>query len=161
MADLTPRDPEWIAEAPMRIEHSIDLPITPAEAWAEITSNDGFVEWFPGCRKCEYTSTEPHGQGSIRVVHQDLFKVTERITLWEPNEAWGMTVLSMNLPLVASMAEDIRLTSHDQGTTLTWRIGVELTRLAQPLRRPLVAKQSAALKTGLDNLRSRVLTPAG
>jgi len=156
MALLTPKPTEWIAEAPVLIEKSITIDAPIDHVWQQLADSEGWVDWFPGARECRFTSSTPHGVGSTRFVHMDQFKVNERITAWEPGRRWGMTVLDVNVPILAAMAEEA-LISDDRsgGTIVNFRIGVELTRLGRLLRRPLVSKQANALETGLENLRDR------
>lgn len=96
---------------------------------------------------------------TLRFVHQDSFKVTEKITVWEPGERWGMTVVEINAPIIAAMAEQATLTERDGKTTVDFRIGVELKGIGKLLRRPLVSKSRKGLATALENLSKRVTAP--
>jgi len=160
MATLTPQPTEWIADAPVRIERPVTIAAPAAVVWSHLADNQGWPEWFPGLRACNWTSSAPHGEGSQRFVHLDQFKVSERIIAWEPNRRWGMTVLEINAPVLVAMAEEALLSEVDGVTTLDFAIGIELTRLGRLLQRPLVGKQAKALETGLENLRARCVERA-
>lgn len=66
-----------------------------------------------------------------------------------------MTVVDINAPIMASMAEEVLFTSESGGTRVAFSIGVELRGIGKVLRRPLVAKSSKGLETALRNLSSR------
>ena len=152
MATTQQRDPEWIDQAPIQIRRDVVIEQDVAWVWSQLANNEGWVEWFPGAKECRFVSEAPHGRDSVRHVHMDQFKVKERITRWVPNEQWGMTVMEINAPIIAAMAEEARLTASGSSTTLTFAIGVELRPIGRLLRRPLVAKQAKALEEGLANL---------
>lgn len=155
MSKTLERDPEWISKAPVLIERRAEIQASPEAVWKELSVNETWVEWFPGFKACHFTSDAPHGLGSMRLVHQDNFHVHERITGWVPNERWAMTVVEINAPVIASMAEDVTLRPFGGGTHVVWQIGVELTRLGRLLKRPLVKKSSKGLETALADLAKR------
>lgn len=156
MGTTAEREPEWISQAPITIQRQTEIRATPAAVWNELATNETWVHWFPGFKASSFTTDAPHGVGSVRSVHQDNFKVVERITRWVPNELWAMTVTKINVPVIAAMAEDVVLEAVDGGTAVTWRIGVELAGLGRVLRGPLVKKSSAGLDTALAQLAERI-----
>lgn len=160
MATTRQQETSWVQQAPVQIHRTVTIPAPPAAIWAELANNQGWADWFPGCKTCEFVSHhgDAPGVGSLRYVHLDQFKVSERITAWEPAERWGMTVTEINLPVLTSMAEEVILRPAGAGTTIDFRIGVELASWARLFKRPLVTKQTKALELALDNLASRVLT---
>lgn len=162
MPDLIKRNPTWIDDAPHLIERTVTLGASPESVWSVLADNERWPDWFPGFRSCSFTSDAPHGEGSIRAVRQDQFKVSELITAWEPGERWAMTVLSLNAPVLVSMAEEIRLTAESGGTVLEFRIGIELSRLGKLLKLPLLKKTAKSLETGLRNLEAeaKLLDPS-
>lgn len=160
MSKTEQHDPGWISQAPINFERQIEIAAKPAAIWQHLAVNETWVEWYPGCKECNFITEAPHGVDSLRYVHLDNFKVQERITRWEPNERWGMTVVEINAPVVAAMAEEIELLPAGDATIVRWRIGVELTWLGRPLRRPLVKKSAAGLETALSLLSARATASA-
>lgn len=156
MATTTPREPEWIADAPNQIERTVTIDASADAIWSVLANNERWPEWFPGFRSCGFTSEAPHGKGSVRSVHQDQFKVSELITAWEPGERWAMTVLSLNAPVLTSMAEEVRLSEVEGQTKLEFRIGIELSRIGRLLKDPLLGKTAKSLDLGLSNLAAQV-----
>jgi len=155
MPALAPKSIDWIATAPVQIEQSVAIDAPVERVWDHLVDNNAWINWFPGMSECRFTSEPPHSVDSIRSVHLDQFKVTERIIAWEPSRRWGMTVLEINAPVLAAMAEEATLTADSSGATkLDFRIGIELSSIGRLLRRPLVGRQTTGLKTALANLRS-------
>ena len=155
MATPTPQPTSWIPSAPVQINQQAIIDAPPSAVWAQLADNQGWVDWFPGCKECRFTGDEPHGLESPRFVHMDQFKVKERIIAWEPEKRWGMTVLEVNAPIIAAMAEEIILTEVDGGTQIDFKIGVELTRFGRLLKGPLVAKQNKSVQKALVQLGER------
>lgn len=156
MATLEPQEPSWIRTAPIQIRETIEVDAPAQDVWDEFAADASWADWFPGFRDCRYLSEPPHGVGALRFVHQDQFKVSEKIISWEPGACWGMTVVEINAPIIAAMAEEATFTEHQGRTTVDFRIGVELRGIGRILRRPLVAKSTKALATGLANLATRL-----
>jgi len=102
--------------------------------------------------RARFTSNAPHGMNSIRWIHLNQFKVVERIIAWEPAHRWGMTVLEINAPILKSMAEEIVLSEDNGVTRLRFCVGLEFRGIGRLLRRPLVTRQSEAIKIALANL---------
>ncbi len=155
MATPKPQPTSWIPGAPVIIERDILIPASTETVWEHFADNEGWVHWFPGCKVCHFVGDPPHGAGSKRFVHMDQFRVTEEITAWEPGKRWGLTVIEINAPIMSAMAEEAVLTTEPDGTRVTFKIGVELRGVGKLLRAPLVAKQSKALETALQNLSKR------
>lgn len=160
MGATTQQEPTWIAEAPIQIHREVVVARDAAWVWDQLAHNEGWVDWFPGVKECRFTSHVPHGKDSVRYVQMDQFKVHERITRWVPGEHWGMTVAQINAPIIASMAEEARLTSEGDSTRLAFSIGVELKSIGKLIGRPLAAKQAKALEMGLANLAALAKTSA-
>jgi uncharacterized protein YndB with AHSA1/START domain len=83
MPNLTPRDIDFVEQAPVRITTNVELSATPEEVWAVLTDNERWPEWFPAAKACTTTSDPAEGVGSTRWVHFDLFKVNERFIVWD------------------------------------------------------------------------------
>lgn len=155
MATPTPQPTSWIPSAPVQISQRAIIGAPPSVVWAELANNEGWVDWFPGCKECHFIGDEPHGLDSSRFVHMDQFKVKERIIAWKPEKRWGLTVLEINAPIIAAMAEEATLTEVDGGTQIDFKIGVELTRFGRLLKGPLVAKQTKSIEKALKQLGER------
>lgn len=155
MATLIQQEPEWIDTAPIQIRREVVVERSPSWVWDHLATDERWVDWFPGLRDCRYTTAAPHGEGSMRFVHQDQFKVNERITRWEPERRWGMTVVNINLPLLRSMAEAAVLTPEGESTRLSFAMGIDLSKIGRLLRGPLEARTAKSLDQALANLAER------
>lgn len=152
MAQISPRPPEWVDEAPIQILETRTINAPASAIWKLLEDNEGWAEWFPGFRDSTFITPAPHTVGSVRSVHQDQFKVREEITQWTPNQAWGMTVIEMNVPVVAAMAENVQLIEQGATTEVRWHIGVQVSRWARPIGPILVRKSRRGLQQALAQL---------
>ncbi len=152
---VTERSTEWIATAPITINVQAELAANPQAVWAHFAECETWTEWFPGFKACNYISHEPHGLNSIRFVHQDQFKVEEKITEWEPGRRWGMTVVDINIGLIRSMAEHVEITPFGSGSSVDFTIGVELAPWARPAAPLLKRKSERQLRQALQQLDER------
>lgn len=152
MTKLSPKAPDWVANAPVQIRQSRTISATPAAVWAVLSNNEGWVDWFPGFRAARFTTEAPHGVGSVRLVHQDQFRVQEEITTWSPDQAWAMTVTEINVPVIKAMAETVELIERAETTELIWHIGVQIARWARPVQPLLVKKSRRQLQRALEQL---------
>ncbi len=152
MATIKPQRPTWIPGAPIQIKETTTITAPPDDIWRVLADNSTWPDWFPGFTRCGFTSAEPHGVGSIRELKQDQFSVTEEITLWKPNETWGMTVTQIKPGLLQGMAEAVHLIENGTDTTIEWHIGIEPKWWAKPISRPLIKTAAENLQTALLNL---------
>lgn len=152
MAAVETRQPSWIAEAPVTFRVEQEMQASPVDVWRSLVDYDGWKHWFPGVKTCRAVD-HGSGVGSTRFVHMDAFKVTERITAWEPERHWAMTVEQINVPLLASMAESVTITpTPSGGSHVIWETGVATRPWAVPIRSILVSKTKAALTDALPAL---------
>lgn len=156
MATINEQTTAWVDRAPVQIRRTARVAASPAAVFDVIADNERWPEWFPGFKQCAFETGAPHGAGSIRALRQDQFKVREKILRWQPGEAWSMTVIEMNVPVIRSMAENVVLTQVGVETNVDWHIGVEMAPWAKILRRPLVGNATKGLDTALANLDAQI-----
>ena len=60
---------EFIDSAPFRFVSTVDLPITPEQVWEVLDDAESWPHWATVITKVTWTSPEPHGVGTTRVVN--------------------------------------------------------------------------------------------
>ncbi len=130
---MTPAGAEFIDEARLRIETRLPLAQPPQQVWDVLVDNEGWPSWFRSCKAARTTSDPPHGVGTTRWAHVDIFKVNERIIAWDEPTRWGFTILDANLPVADTIVEILQLEPDGGGTQLTYTFAVNLKPWCRPL----------------------------
>ena len=105
---------EFVDDAPVRIDRSIELDATPAAVFELFADAATWPLWFPGIRRVEWTSPEPKGVGTTRTVVLDVGTVYERFLAWQPGTHFAFRFVGHNRPFFRFLIEDYRL--HDLGS---------------------------------------------
>ena len=102
---------------------------------------------------CHSTSDVPHGVGSTRWIHVDLFKVNERFVAWDPPHRWAFTILDVNLPGVISVVERALIEPTSDGkTTVSYTMASEVAPYLRPLVPLLRWRLSSMFVKGLAGI---------
>lgn len=115
--------PAWIDRAPVRVEATVDIAAPPDQVWPQIDDHAGWADWFSGVSVV--VTGRASGVGGRRRVRVGPLRFDEVFTVWEPGEHVAFAVTSSTLPLLARMAESVRLEATDRGTRLTYRQGLQ------------------------------------
>jgi len=157
MPALTPRETDFVADAPFRLCNEVTLTATPEEAWAVLTDNERWPEWYVPAKECRTTSDVATGVGATRWAHVDLFKVNERIVAWEEPTRWSFTILDANLPGFESVVEDFALSAVGEDRThVTYTFGCELKAWMRPLTPILKWRLGGILSSGIQGLQGQI-----
>ena len=151
--------PDWIDQAPIRVEHAVDVAAAPAVVWPWIADHAGWPRWFTGASSVVVTGRGTR-VGGRRQVRAGLLRFDEVFTAWSPDRHFAFAVTSSTLPILARMAESVRLDPAASGTRVTYRVGMQARR---GLDRPLLAmaeRLSGTLRTSLDRLTHQVESPS-
>lgn len=148
MAQLTEREPEWIASAPVVVRNTLTV-AAPAEAvWARIADHASWPEWFTDLKRVEVTDGAT-GVGGGRSVALPGTTMRERFTAWEPPRRFAFTVIE-GPPALRSMAEEITIVDDEVGCVVTYAQGLEPTRgfgwLVKLVARRMNTQQRRALE---------------
>lgn len=147
---MTHRDPDWIDEAPLRIEVSRPVAASAPAVWARIADHENWSEWFAEIKRVEVTG-DAAGIGGRRDVTLGPITVKEVFTAWEPEARFAFTLVE-GPPNLASVAESVTIDATGDGCTVTYRQGIEARRFTGWMLPLLRRRMEPALRTALDRL---------
>ncbi|MEB3984130.1 SRPBCC family protein [Mycobacterium sp. 663a-19] len=141
--------------APFRFRNSVDLAITPEQLFEVLADAESWPRWAPVITKVTWTSPEPRGVGTTRIVEMRGGIVgDEEFIAWEPFTHMAFRFNECSTRSVAAFAEDYRVEAIPGGCRLTWTMAQQPAgpaRLAMFAVGPLL---NLALRRFLRNLRS-------
>jgi carbon monoxide dehydrogenase subunit G len=116
--------PEWIDTAPIRVEESIEIAAPPARVWSFIADHEGWPRWFQELSRVEVT-TGPTGVGGGRRVTIGRVVLEEEFTACDEASHLALAVIGSNIPMIAAMAESVRVEPADAGCRVTYTQGLQ------------------------------------
>lgn len=123
---------EFIENAPLKFSNSVDLAITPEQLFEVLADAESWPRWASVITKVTWTTPEPRGIGTTRVVDMRGGLVgDEEFLAWEPHTRMAFRFNSCTTGAVAAFAEDYRVVPTPEGCRLTWTLA---QRLAGPAR---------------------------
>jgi carbon monoxide dehydrogenase subunit G len=144
----------FIDQAPQRFSNSVNLAVTPEQLWQVLADADAWPRWASVITNVTWTSPEPHGVGTTRLVDMRGGIVgNEEFLAWEPARHMAFRFNESSTSALAVFVEDYRIEPTAQGCRLTWTLANRLTgpaRLFSPLSAPLM---NLAFRRFLSNLR--------
>jgi carbon monoxide dehydrogenase subunit G len=147
-------DLDFIDNAPFRFRNSVDLAITPEQVFEVLADAEAWPRWASVITKVTWTSPEPRGVGTTRIVEMRGGIVgNEEYLAWEPFTHMAFRFNECSTKAVAAFAEDYRVEAIPGGCRLTWTMAQKATgpaRLAMGVTGPLL---NLALRRFLSNLR--------
>ncbi|MEE2854012.1 MAG: SRPBCC family protein [Actinomycetota bacterium] len=142
-------------EARFRFRNSVDLAITPEQLFEVLSDAESWPRWAKVITKVTWTSPEPRGIGTTRVVEMRGGLVgNEEFLAWEPFTHMAFRFNECSTRSVAAFAEDYRVEAIPGGCRLTWTMAQKPAgpaKLAMAVVGPLL---NLALRRYLRNLRS-------
>lgn len=156
MANLPVNPPEWIDAAPIRVERSIEIAAPPSAVWARIADHLSWPEWFTALDSVQITGA-PTGVGGGRRVTANRVTMDEEFTVWDPDEHFAFAVIATKLPILAAMAESVRLEPIGDGCRVTYCQGLQARHGFGSILGAIWRRQGApALESALAELKRRV-----
>lgn len=138
-----------------RFRNSVDLAITPEQLFEVLSDAQSWPRWAKVITKVTWTSPEPRGVGTTRVVEMRGGIVgNEEFIAWEPFTHMAFRFNECSTRSVAAFAEDYRVEVISGGCRLTWTMAQKPAgpaKLAMVVVGPLL---NLALRRYLRNLRS-------
>jgi uncharacterized protein YndB with AHSA1/START domain len=114
-------DETFIQSAPFRFSNSVDLAITPEQLFEVLADADSWPQWAKVITKVTWTSPEPYGVGTTRVVDmRGGLTGDEEFLAWEPYSYLAFRFNSCSNKAVAAFAEEYRVVETPGGCRLTW-----------------------------------------
>jgi len=148
-------DAGFTENAPFRFRNSVDLAITPEQLFEVFGDAESWPRWASVITKVTWTSPEPRGVGTTRIVEMRGGIVGDEAFLsWEPFTRMAFRFNECSTRAVAAFAEDYRVEVIPGGCRLTWTMAQKPAgpaQLAMFLGRPLL---NLGLRRFLKNLRS-------
>ena len=140
--------------APFRFVNSVDLAISPQQVFEVLADAESWPHWASVITKVTWTSPEPRGVGTTRVVHM-LGGITgdEEYLIWEPFSRMAFRFNECSTKAVAAFAEDYRIEVIPGGCRLTWTLAQRPAgpaKLVMPVVKPLL---NLVFRRFLTNLR--------
>ena len=153
MPKLQPQPVAWIHSAPFQASATREIDATPAEVFAALCDHERWPEWFTTLVKVERFGDKHEGVGSNRRVFiNKRMAIDEEFVAWDPNTAWGFTVLEAKVPL-KSMNELVTIEDLGDGrSSVTYLMGIEAKGWFQPVVNLMKKMMSKNLGDALDNL---------
>ena len=132
---------DWLDRAPLRFSNDIDIALSPDDLFGVLARADTWPRWAKVITNVEYTSPEPHGVGTTRVVTMRGGLVgDEEFLVWEPGRQLAFRFNTSATKSLGAFLENYRLEPVAGGTRLTWELGMELagpSKVFSPLTRPV------------------------
>ncbi|MCQ4364200.1 SRPBCC family protein [Mycobacterium gordonae] len=148
-------DLSFFETAPYRFRNSVDLAITPEQLFEVLGDAQSWPRWATVITKVTWTSPEPRGIGTTRVVEMRGGIIGgEEFIAWEPFTHMAFRFNECSTKAVAAFAEDYRVAVIPGGCRLTWTMAQQPARgagLGMALFGPLL---NLALRRFLRNLRT-------
>ena len=135
---------EFIDNAPYRFVSTVDLPISPEQVWEVLDDAESWPHWATVITKVTWTSPQPHGVGTTRVVNMRGGLVGgEEYLAWEPHVHTAFRFNEASSGSIRAFAEDYRIEPTADGCRLTWVMAMEpngvAARLGMMLGRPAMS----------------------
>lgn len=147
-------DLDFIETAPFRFRNSVDLAITPEQVFEVLGDAGAWPRWASVITKVTWTSPEPRGVGTTRIVEmRGGITGDEEFLAWEPFTHMAFRFNECSTKAVAAFAEDYRVEVIPGGSRLTWTMAQKPAgpaRLAMVVVGPLL---NLGLRRFLSNLR--------
>lgn len=148
-------DLDFIDNAPFCFRNSVDLAITPEQLFEVLADAESWPHWASVITKVTWTSPEPRGVGTTRVVEMRSGIVgNEEFIAWEPFTHMAFRFNECSTRSVAAFAEDYRVEVIPGGCRLKWAMAQKPAgpaRVAMVVVGPLL---NLGLRRFLRNLRS-------
>jgi len=149
---LTPQAVDYVDTAPHTLELTDTIAAPISKVWELISVSKSWVKWFPDVTYCEELNTNAEDH-KTRVLHGDGNKFLEEIILWEPNKAYGFTVLECNKKIARSFVELVYLEPIDENRTrITYKGGAEWRGVAKLLAKTANKTTLRKWKEGFENI---------
>ncbi|WP_372736185.1 SRPBCC family protein [Nocardioides sp.] len=154
-------DLDFFDSAPMTFTNTVSISLAPEELFDFLARADTWSRWAKVITDVEYTSPEPRGVGTTRVVTMRGGIVgDEEFLAWEPGVHLAFRFNSSSTSTLVAFLEDYRIVPTETGCDLTWSLAQETkgaSKFLSPVTRPLT---NMMFKHFLKNLQKVTAAPA-
>ena len=135
---------EFIDTAPFRFVSTVDLPISPEQVWEVLDDAESWPDWATAITKVTWTSPQPHGVGTTRVVNmRGRITGDEEYLAWDLFSHMAFRFNEASTGSIAAFAEDYRIVQTPSGCHLTWVMAMKpngvAARLGMTVGRPVMS----------------------
>lgn len=131
-------DEDFFTTAPLSYEIDVNVPVAPAQVWAEFTRQNT-LDWCRALRSVTFTSPQPYQPGTTRsvVLAPGAIKMDEVFFIWD-EDADAETFrhafhgVNANIPGLRRFGEYTEVTPAEHGSRLIWRFAMELAGPSLP-----------------------------
>ena len=148
------RPPAWIETAPIRTSTSVEIGATPDTVWGYLADHTSWPRWFTLVDRVDLTGPPTGVGGARRVVIQRL-PFDEQFTVWDQDREFSWAVTGSRLPILALMAESMRLEPTDEGCRLDYTQGLQARRGFGGTLNAMWQRNLPGIQKGLNNLRQQ------
>lgn len=135
-------DVDFVDTARYRYANSVDLTITPEQLFEVLEDADAWPRWAKVITKVTWTTPEPRGVGTRRVVDMRGGLVgDEEFLLWEPPTRMAFRFNESSEKTVRAFAERYDVERTAEGCRLTWTLALDVagpSRYFMPLGKPVM-----------------------
>ena len=142
--------------APVTHRFSVNLPVSPATAWAELTRQNT-LDWCRIIKSITFTSPAPYGVGTTRSAElaPGYVKLSEKFFCWDEDPEAGryrnaFYVEQANVPGLKAFGELTEIEPAPIGCRFTWSFAIELAGVmakTSKFANPVSAKTFATIET--------------
>ncbi len=151
---LIPQGENYVSTAPVTNSYSVTIKVPVEKVWEVIDDTPNFSKWFPGVKSGSMLNPNEKGMGSKRLAHLNNFKYYEEIIAYEPNKAWGFTMIESNSRACQSITEVIYLEAIDANTTkVTYKGGYEYKGMYKQMDGMMTKQITKIWKGALEGLK--------
>ncbi len=135
-------DLSFLDTAPATFSNTVSVALSPDELFDFLARADTWPLWAKVITDVEYTSPEPRGVGTTRVVTMRGGLVgDEEFLAWEPGAHLAFRFNAASTTAVGAFLEDYRIVPTATGCDLTWRLAQEVngaSRFFTPVSGPII-----------------------
>ncbi len=144
----------FIQTAPYRFSNSVDLAITPEQLFEVLADAESWPHWANVITNVTWTSPEPRGVGTTRIVDMRGGIVgDEEFLVWEPFSRMAFRFNECSTKAVAAFAEDYRVEVIPSGCRMTWTLAQKPVGPAKVVMFLVAPLLNVAFRRFLTNLR--------
>jgi carbon monoxide dehydrogenase subunit G len=144
---------DFLDTAPSTFTNTVSIALSPDELFGVLARADTWSRWAKVITNVEYTSPEPHGVGTTRVVTMRGGIIgDEEFLAWEPGKSLAFRFNSSTTATLKAFLEVYTITPTATGCDLTWSLAMEAggaSKLLAPITDPIT---NAMFKRFLGNL---------
>ncbi|GAA3531363.1 SRPBCC family protein [Aeromicrobium panaciterrae] len=153
---------DFVDSAPNRFANSVELNITPEQLFEVLADAESWPRWAKVITHVEWTSPEPRGVGTTRLVTmRGGLLGSEEFLAWEEHTMMAFRFNEASEKRIKAFAERYDVVETPTGCRLTWTMAMEVTGVARHtlgLSKPVL---NATFRRFLKNLRTYTDTRYG